>query len=81
VRPPWGIMRALEKLSEIALARRGIYPKGPIILGETRWDGETLSWVCNVDGKLKTFDMVEPVDMLIRASEMVAQESVADAGG
>jgi hypothetical protein len=71
VRPPYGVLYALEKLSEIALARNGICSKGPIVLGETRWDGETLSWVCNVDGVLKTFEMVEPMDMLIRASEMV----------
>jgi hypothetical protein len=69
VRPPYVPMMALEKLSEIALARNGIYPKGPIILGETRWDGETLSWVCNVDGLLKTFEMPEPLDMMIRAME------------
>lgn len=74
VRPPYVPMMALEKLSEIALVQNGVHPRGPVVLGETRWDGETLSWVCNVDGVLRTFEMVEPLDMLIRAMEMVTAE-------
>lgn len=71
MRPPYGVLTALERLSEIALVRDGVHPKGPVVLVESAWNGETLSWLCNVDGYAKTFAMVEPIDMLIRALEMV----------